>query len=45
MQEKGKSANFKNLIEKFKSGSIATKLSFFLPGVGQILRKQLRGLQ
>lgn len=41
MNEKINSKNsFAKLITAFKDGSPATKLSFFLPGLGQILRKQ-----
>ncbi len=41
MSENTKTENsFKKLITAFKEGSIATKLSFFIPGAGQIIRKQ-----
>ncbi len=40
LEERRTSNPFKRLITAFKEGSFATKLSFFIPGSGLILRKQ-----
>ena len=41
MEKIRKEKAFNRLIGAFKNGSIATRISFFFPGVGQLMRKQI----